>query len=144
MERKQVTSVAILDLSTVFDTVDHKLLLEVLQKRFRICDMALHWYENYARPYWMKMCINGNTQVAKSIEYSVLQGSCSRANIFTPYCSPVIDVIPNDIAMNGFADDHSICIEFNPSLIDHEVQMIVKLEGTLTNINSLMNAMCLR
>ena len=32
MERKQVTAVAMLDLSTVFNTVDHKLLLEVLQK----------------------------------------------------------------------------------------------------------------
>ena len=34
MERKQVTAVAILDLSTPFDTVDHKLLQDVLQKRF--------------------------------------------------------------------------------------------------------------
>ena len=50
MERKEVKAVAILDLSTAFDTVDHKLLLEVLQKRFGICDMALLWYENYLRP----------------------------------------------------------------------------------------------
>ena len=41
MERKQVIAVAMLNLSTVFSTVDNKLLLEVLQNRFGICDMAL-------------------------------------------------------------------------------------------------------
>ena len=50
MERKQVTAVATLDLSAAFNTVNHKLLLEELMKRFMMCDMAVLWYENYLRP----------------------------------------------------------------------------------------------
>ena len=114
MERKQGTEVAILDLSPAFDTVNHKLLLEVLQKRFGICDMALLWYENYLRPHWMKVCINGKHSSSKSLAYSVPQSLCSRANIITAYCSPIIHVLANDIAINGFADGNSICKEFNP------------------------------
>ena len=67
MERKQETAVAILDLSTAFDIVDHKLLLEVLQKSFGICDMALHWYEICLRLHWMKVCINRKYLSSKSL-----------------------------------------------------------------------------
>ena len=77
MERKHVAAVAILDFSAAFDKVDHKLLLEGLQKRFGICDMPLLWYEYYLRPCWMKMCINGKYLSSKSLAYSVPQGSCS-------------------------------------------------------------------
>ena len=90
------------------------------------------------------MCINGKYSSSKSLPYSVPQGSCSGVNIFTAYCSPIIDVIPNDIAINSFKDDHSIHKEFNPSLVDHEVQTIAKFEGTLTNISSWMDAMHLK
>ena len=69
---------------------------------------------------------------------------CIGANIFTAYCSPIIDVMSNDFAINGFADDHSICKEFNPSLVDHEAQTIAKLKGTLTTISNQMNAMYLK
>ena len=57
---------------------------------------------------------------------------------------PIIDVTPNDIAINGFADDHSIYKGSNPSLVDHEAKTTAKLEGTLTNISSWMDAMCLK
>ena len=79
----------------------------------------------------MKVCINRKYSSCKSLTYSVQQGPCSGTNILTDHCSPIIDVITNDIAIYGFAGDHSISKEFNPSLVDHEVQTMPKLEGTL-------------
>ena len=128
--KKKVTAVAILDLFAAFDTLDNKLLLEALQKRFGICDMALLWYEIYFRPCLMKVCINGKYSSSNSLAYSVPQGSYSGANSSTVYCNLIIDSIPNDHAKNGFADGHSIHKVFNPSLVNHEVQTIARLEET--------------
>ena len=41
MEHKNITILVIIDLSTAFDTVDHKVLLEVLHKCFGVEGRAL-------------------------------------------------------------------------------------------------------
>ena len=50
-----VTAVEILDLSTAFDTADHDLLLEVLDKQFGITGSARQWYHNYLKPRKFKV-----------------------------------------------------------------------------------------
>ena len=47
MEQQKVTAVVILDLSAIFDTVDHNQLLYVLNKRFGVSKHALQWNEQY-------------------------------------------------------------------------------------------------
>ena len=50
MDRQLVTSIVILDLSAAFDTVDHDLLLDILETRFGITGTARKWYESYLKP----------------------------------------------------------------------------------------------
>ena len=50
MERKEITAVIILDMSAAFVTVDHDLLLVILQIGYGITDTTLQWYESYLRP----------------------------------------------------------------------------------------------
>ena len=49
MEKQHITSLAILDLSAAFNTVDHDILLQILEKNFGFCDRALKWFQNYLR-----------------------------------------------------------------------------------------------
>ena len=50
MKRQQKTSLAILDLSAAFDTMDHDILLQILEQKFEFCDKGLKWFQNYLRP----------------------------------------------------------------------------------------------
>ena len=44
MEHKNITILVIIDPSAAFDTVDHKVLLEVLHKCFGVEGRALDWF----------------------------------------------------------------------------------------------------
>ena len=67
MENRKITAVIILDLLVAFEKVDHELLLEVLDKKFGIKDIALHWYEQYLKPRRFRVCIDGNYSHEKNI-----------------------------------------------------------------------------
>ena len=108
METKSIMAVTFLDLSAAFDTVNHDLLLDILNKKFGISELALQWFENYLRPRSIKVHVNKTYSNEKSLAFSVPQGSCSGANIFMAYCSPIGEIIPDSVAISGFADDHLI------------------------------------
>ena len=59
------TAVVILDLSTAFDTVDHNLLLEVLEKQFGVTGDMTKWYNNYLKPRKFRVNINKETSTIK-------------------------------------------------------------------------------
>ena len=72
-----IMAVTILDLLAAFDTVDHDLLLEILNKKFGIFEVALQWFENYLRPRSIKVHVNKTFSNENSLAFSVPQGPCS-------------------------------------------------------------------
>ena len=79
MERKEIMAVTILDITVAFDTVDHDLLLAILQNRYGITDTTLQWYESYFRPSGMRVCVSDAYSSIRALNYSVPQGSVSGA-----------------------------------------------------------------
>ena len=79
MEKQLVTVVVILDLSAAFYTVNHDLLLEVLENRFEIARTARKWYTSYLKPRSFKVSIRGSTAHPRQLDYSVPQGSIQGA-----------------------------------------------------------------
>ena len=47
MENQMVTAIVAIDLSVAFDTVDHAILLDVLNKKFGVHNITLKWFNNY-------------------------------------------------------------------------------------------------
>ena len=73
MENQLVTAIVILDLSAAFDTVDHDILLEVLEKCFGIVGTARTWYESYLKPRRFRVAVKDKLSQSGQLDYSVLQ-----------------------------------------------------------------------
>ena len=110
IEKQEITVVILLDLSAAFDTIDHDLLLSILEDRYGITDQALKWYQSYLSPREMKVCTNSTYSDSLNIKYGVPQGNCSGVNNFVAYCAPIQNIIKDKtVGLSGYADDHSIC-----------------------------------
>ena len=107
MEKQHVTSLTAMDLSAAFDTVNLDILLEILNHKYGITGKALKWFNSYLRPRSFKVIIDNIYSEEKDLTVSVPQGSCAGAAIFNLYCSPLESIVPDDLQLNGFADDHS-------------------------------------
>ena len=44
MENQRIRAIVAIDLSAAFDTVDHQILIDILNKRFNIEGVALEWF----------------------------------------------------------------------------------------------------
>ena len=124
MENQQVMMVAIMDLSAAFDTVDHSIFLDIMSNRFGITGKALEWFKSYLSPRGFKVCINNQYSSEMDLTFSVPQGSCAGAVLFTAYCAPIEDQIIQTCTLNGFADDHSIrkCFKPGDTQKEHQTQ----------------------
>ena len=137
MESQKLTALAAIDLSAAFDTVDHHVLLKVLQFRFGVTGLALNWFKNYLSPRGFKVCINTSYSKVRDISYSVPQGSINGPSLYSCYASTIKEVIPRNTDIHGYADDHAIKKSFIPST---ELDTILDLQKTLQSVKKWMDA----
>ena len=146
MDRQLVTAIVILDLSAAFDTVDHNLLLDVLENRFGITGTARRWYASYLQPRRFRVLVGKEESQHRQLDYSVPQGSIQGAFLFVAYASTLDEIVDSTkLELNGFADDHSIR-SFKPSKLDHkeELETIAIMEQSMLDIKSWMDQVCLK
>ena len=145
MEEQLATTVVILDLSAAFNTVDHDLLLDVLEKKFGVTDNTKQWYHSYIISRKFRLMIGKNKSEARQLDYSIPQGHIQGAFLFISYAS-TLDKTVKDLTLNGFANDHSIRKTFKPSWLDHqqELNTIAIIEKSVLNIKSWMDAVRLK
>ena len=124
-----------LDLSAVFDTVNHSILLEVLNKNYGIQDLAPQWLKSYITDRQFKVQIEENFSEVKTINFSVPQGSILGPILFTCNASTLQEPFINNNSLSGYADDHSFIKSFSP--IDNNVLM--ELELDFKHISEWMN-----
>ena len=136
--------VVILDLSAAFDTVDHDILLSILNKQFGICGKALEWFNRYLQLRLFKVKIGKDYSQPQQLHFSVPQGSWSGANVFTCYCSLIDQIVHKNITLNRFADDHSLRKSFPAGKGAQVQQAKHRMELTFSNIKEYMDSMCLK
>ena len=142
MESKKITSLTYIDLSAAFDTVDHGILLNVLQNKFGISGKALSWFKSYLQPRFCRVNIHDANSEDKELKFLVPQGSCAGPVLYSAYASTLQEVVPLDL--HGYADNHGLKTNFFP-VPEYEAKAIADTEKCLTDIKTWMdqNRLCM-
>ena len=95
-----------LDLSAAFDTLDHKILIDILNKHFNIFDLALSWFRSYLSQRSQFVNMDNFSSSLTSLNSGMPQGSVLRPILFSLYTSPMCSIIvQHDLLFHQFADD---------------------------------------
>ena len=93
MDSQEITPLVLLDLTTAFDTIDHKILLYVLENNFGIIGSAHDWFASYLSARKQSVHINNWSSDDFNLSCGVLQGSCFSSVLFILYTSRLNQVI---------------------------------------------------
>ena len=74
-KEKEVTALIAIDLSATFDTVDHNILISVLQTKFGVKGKALDWYKSYVNDRTCKVNVGKEYSTPRELVFSVPQCS---------------------------------------------------------------------
>ena len=122
-----------LDLKKAFDTVDHVILLAMLEK-YGIQGNSLEWFKSYLKDRKQVCSVNVKVSAAKNIKCGVPQGSNLGPILFLLY----INDLPNSLKTSKptlFADDTNlICEGQNSSEIENKLNLMKNLEMFISGL----------
>ena len=104
---KKSVLLVLLDLGAAFDTVDHNVFMNVLEKHVGVTGLALKWFASYLSDRSQCASINGAYSKEANIKCGVPQGSVLGPVLFTTYMLPRGDILRHlHVKFHCYADDH--------------------------------------
>ncbi len=140
MDDKKVVFLTLLDLSAAFDTVDHGILLERLEKRFGVTGVALDWFRSYLTDRTQCVLLPGGAKSSsQKLAYGVPQGSVLGPILFCVYTAPLGDILrSHDTGYHFYADDSSIYLAFEPNTMESQSEAIQSMETCISDVRCWM------
>ena len=99
----------LLDMSSAFDIVDHRLILDRLCSSFGLRGQVLKWFESYLHIRKPFVMIDGLKPDDKDLQFSVPQGSVLGPTLYSLYISPLGNIVRHrGLEFHPYADDTQI------------------------------------
>lgn len=134
VDRGEVGALVLLDMSAAFDTIDHGIMLDVLQRRFAVRDAALEWFASYFVDRTQVVVTGTDSSSASELRIGTPQGSVLGPRSFVAYAEDVTEVFQEHrVHHHLFADDMQGTKHSKPSKV-HEVT--AELGACVTNVNN--------
>ena len=105
MNKKKVTIAIFIDFKKAFDTLDHQILIQKLEK-LNISENLHKWFNAYLSNRSQVTFMNGITSPAASLSHGVPQGSILGPMLFNLYINDLPKVVNNNMIL--YADDSVI------------------------------------
>ena len=111
----QEVVLVLLDLSSAFNTIDHKVLLDRLHTQYGFSGTVLDWFRSYLSNRTQSVKIGKDLSAESKVRYGVPQGSVLGPLLFSLFFTPVEDVIKaHGFNCMMYADDSQLYFVINP------------------------------
>ena len=139
LDNKKGTLLVLLDLSAAFDTIDHRILLFRLRRRFGV-RTASKWVTSYLDGRTQRIFMGQASSSSNPLNTGVPQGSVLGPILFSLYEQPIGEIIrKHGLKFHHYADDLQILITFDLN-IDSLLEDIRRLEECIAEIKTWMTA----
>ena len=138
MNKQHVTLLVLLDLSAVFDTVDHGILLEAL-KKLGHGGKAFEWFRSYLSGRCQRISVRGCQSESLKLNCGVPQGSCPGPLLFTIYTRSLLDVVQDYLpSVHCYADDTQLYVSFSPAAAITAIERCIQVIRNWMHENKLL------
>ena len=113
IENQKVSALALLDLSAAFDTVDHTVLIDRLERFFGLKESALSLVKSYLTNRQQSVQVGEQLSPPVVLTTGVPQGSILGPLLFSLYTAPLEQTLSTDgVNFHFYADDTQIYMSF--------------------------------
>jgi len=134
VDQGHIGALMLLDLSAAFDTVDHSILMEVLERRFGVEGNALGWLAEFLRERSQVVRVGESESDSLPLHFSVPQGSVLGPKRFIKYTEDIDDLfVRHDMCHHLFAVDMQGFRSGHPSDIS---PIVTGVEDCLSDVSS--------
>ena len=118
LHKGNISVLALIDLSSAFDTIDHPIFVHRLHTDFGFTDAVLNWFSSYLTDRTHYISLSNSCSAFAPVHSGVLQGSVLVPILLTMYIKPLSVIIDShSITHHSFADD--IQLQMSAPLIEY-------------------------
>ena len=125
MDKQEVMLLVWLEVSAVFHTIDHDLLLNVLEYDFEICGVAKGWIRSILSSRKQRIMVKNNLSDSFNLMSGVPQGSCLGPVLFLLYASGLFKIVSKHLPeVHTYADSTQLYMPFKAGSTDDPIPVL--------------------